>query len=239
VSRWQAIIFDLDDTLYPERDYVLSGFRAVAAWAAVHLGIPHTHGYAELRNLFEQGVRGDTFDRWLTAHDRHAPALTARLVQVYRDHEPELVPFTGVPELLGTLGQRCRLGLLSDGYLGVQQAKLRSLGLAAAFDAVVFSDTWGRTAWKPSPIPFTAILEKLETEATRAVYVGDNPAKDFLGARRSGLSAIWLRQAGGEYAHQEPPTAEHAPDFTIPSLAALERLLEAPAGVQEGESSLV
>jgi hypothetical protein len=40
VSGWRAIVFDLDDTLYPERDYVLRGFRAVAAWSDPNLGIP-------------------------------------------------------------------------------------------------------------------------------------------------------------------------------------------------------
>ena len=28
----KAVIFDLDDTLFPERTYVLSGFRAVGDW---------------------------------------------------------------------------------------------------------------------------------------------------------------------------------------------------------------
>ena len=68
MPAWQAIVFDLDDTLYPERAYVLSGFRAVAAWAAGELGLPVTQGFAELRRLFDDGVRGDTFNRWLESH---------------------------------------------------------------------------------------------------------------------------------------------------------------------------
>jgi FMN phosphatase YigB (HAD superfamily) len=35
---WQGIVFDLDDTLYPERGYVLSGFKAVASCAEARLG---------------------------------------------------------------------------------------------------------------------------------------------------------------------------------------------------------
>jgi len=228
VSRWQAVVFDLDDTLFAERDYVLSGFQAVAAWAETHLHIPCGQGFAELTNLFEEGVRGVTFDRWLAMHNLSAPALTARLVQVYREHEPALAPFAGIPELLDRLRRRCRVGLLSDGYLSVQQAKLRSLGLEACFDAVVFSDTWGRAAWKPSTTPFAAVLRALGTEASQAVYVGDNPVKDFLGARRNGLSGIRLRHTVGEHAHLDPPTAEHAPGFTVLSLTGLERLLTEP-----------
>ncbi len=225
MSRWQAVIFDLDDTLYPERDYVLSGFRAVAAWAEANLRVPAEEGFAELRGLFEQGVRGRTFDRWLAARGLGPAVLTGRLVRVYRDHEPELAPFPGVRELLASLRRRHRLGLLTDGYLGVQRVKLRALGLAPFFDAIIVTDEWGREAWKPSTVGFTAAVRELGTEATAAVYVGDNPVKDFVGARRSGLASVRLRHAGGEYAHLEPETAEHAPDFTVASLAELERLL--------------
>jgi putative hydrolase of the HAD superfamily len=56
----RAVIFDLDDILYPERAYVLSGFHAVAAWAEEQLKIPRRLGFAELRQLFEDGVRGNT-----------------------------------------------------------------------------------------------------------------------------------------------------------------------------------
>ena len=41
LSSYEAIIFDLDDTLYPERAYVLSGFHAVAVWGKTHLGVVH------------------------------------------------------------------------------------------------------------------------------------------------------------------------------------------------------
>jgi putative hydrolase of the HAD superfamily len=230
VSSWQAVVFDLDDTLYPERDYVLSGFRAVADWADAQLRIPRAQGFAELQDLFEQGVRGATFDRWLGRHDLASPVIIARLVSIYREHTPTLSPFPGVPELLAGLRRRCRLGLLSDGYLGVQRAKLAALGLAGYFDAVIFSDAWGRDAWKPSPIPYAAALRELGVDAGDAVYVADNPAKDFLGARRAGLAAIRLHHPTGEHAHRAPPTPEHAPDFTVASFAALQRLLTGPAG---------
>src|SRR5207302_1642121 len=83
------------------------------------LGIRGGQGFAELWGLFEQGVRGCTFDRWLTGHGLDASGLTGRLVEVYRGHEPELAPFPGTRELLTSLRRRYRLGLLSDGYLDV------------------------------------------------------------------------------------------------------------------------
>lgn len=220
--RWQAVIFDLDDTLYPERSFVLSGFRAVAAWLTETQAV--ADGYAELAALYESGVRGDTFDRWLAG--RGLPAsLAPQMVQVYRAHRPAIRPFPGVPDLLARLLPRCRLGLISDGYLAVQQGKLAALGLAGCFDAVVFSDAWGRAAWKPSTRPFEAALAQLDVAAAGAVYVADNASKDFLGARQLGMAAIWLRRPEGEYAHLAPPTPAHAPDLTIASLDELEPIL--------------
>lgn len=220
--RWPAVIFDLDDTLYPERAFVLSGFSAVAAWLAQQDVLDNS--YAELAALYESGVRGDTFDRWLASRGL-PPSLAPQMVQVYRAHQPVIQPFPGVPALLARLRSRCRLGLVSDGYLAVQQRKLAALGLAGYFDAVVFSDAWGRAAWKPSTRPFEEVLARLDVAAAGAAYVADNASKDFFGARQLGMAAIWLRRPGGEYAHLDPPTPAHAPDLTIASLDELEPIL--------------
>lgn len=222
--RWRAIIFDLDDTLYPERDYVLSGFRAVAAWAEARLAIPAAEGYAALAHLFANGVRGNTFNEWLAIYQQPV-GLVPELVTVYREHAPELHPFPGIPELLDALRLHCLLGLLGDGYLDVQRKKLAALGLAHRFDAIVFTDEFGRDAWKPDPRAFLTIIERLGVHATEAVYVGDNYLKDFLGARRTGMGTICCQRPDGVYAHHAPPTADHAADCVVDSVVALHALL--------------
>ena len=57
MSKLEAVVFDLDDTLYPERSYVLSGFSAVADWAERTLAIPRATVLADLRAYFDSGVR--------------------------------------------------------------------------------------------------------------------------------------------------------------------------------------
>jgi len=225
MPAWQAIIFDLDDTLYPERAYVLSGFRAVAAWAEKHLGIPQHHSFDELRRLFEDGVRGDTFNRWLESHGLKPDDLVPQMVQVYQEHDPHIAPYPEVPELLQRLRQRYRLGLVSDGYAEVQRRKLAALGLTPCFDALVFSDEWGREAWKPSSRPFEIVLKRLGVTGSEAVYVADNPHKDFLGARQVGMWTVRVRRPDGLYSHLEPPSGEHAPNVEIETLNDLETSL--------------
>jgi putative hydrolase of the HAD superfamily len=226
VSRWRAIIFDLDDTLYAERQYVLSGFGAVARWAEAELGLPAAESYAALAGLYAQGVRGSTFDQWLAQRGLPGAELTPRMVAAYRAHAPELRPFPEAPALLAQLRRDHRLGLVSDGYLDVQRRKLAALGLEPLLDAVVFSDELGRVCWKPSPAPFVEVCRRLGVAPTEAIYVADNPAKDFAGPRSLGMASVWSRWPDGEYTAREPLGPAYAPDWIIGGLGELPGLLE-------------
>jgi putative hydrolase of the HAD superfamily len=224
VTRWRAVIFDLDDTLYPERTYVLSGYRAVAAWVEARTGCPAANVYASLRGLFCRGVRGDTFDRWLVEQDL-PHALAPGMVDVYRAHRPEIDLFPGVRQTLDGLRPATRLGLLSDGHHAVQRAKLQALGIQELFAAVLFTDELGREFWKPSTVPFERVLGLLGVSPDDCVYVGDNCAKDFFGARRTRLSTIWVRYSGGDYCRRQPPAPAYAADLVADSLPELNALL--------------
>jgi putative hydrolase of the HAD superfamily len=226
VKKWRAIAFDLDDTLYPEAEYVRSGFRQVAAWIEGRLGTPAETSYRELEHLFHEGVRGNLFDLWLAAHDRVNPSVISEMVQVYREHAPSIAPFPEVPKLLRGLSNRYQLGLLSDGTLAVQRRKLAALELSQWFQCVVFCDEWGREAWKPNVRCFLHLAESFGLSPGEVVYVGDNPSKDFLGARNAGLMTIWIRRPGLLYTHLEPMTPNHCPDLTLNSLDELPAVLE-------------
>ncbi len=220
MSNLQAVVFDMDDTLYPESSYVLSGFRSVAEWAKEVWDIPVYKGYSELERLFYSGVRGDTFNLWLESFGKPAEKATIQqLVSVYRDHQPHIKPFPEIESILYELQATYRIGLVSDGFLGVQQKKFAGLGLAKYFDAVVFSDTWGRESWKPSTKPFIEVLAQLQVEHTDALYIGDNATKDFLGANQLGMKTIWYQREGSEYLDRLPPTDAHEPTLIITSYA--------------------
>ena len=222
----RAVVFDLDDTLYPERAFVLSGFRVIAAWVEKHLGISAEVAFVELCQLFEAGIRGNTFDHWLESHGLKAEDWGKQMVQVYREHEPHIEPYPEVPEVLRRLRLHYRLGLVSDGFAEVQKRKLIALGLASCFDVIVFSDEWGREAWKPNSKPFEIALERLRITGPEAIYVADNPTKDFLGARRMGMWTVRVRRPDGLYSHLEPLSPEHAPDAEIETLSDLEAILQ-------------
>ena len=231
MSNLRAVIFDLDDTLFPEEAYVLSGFRAVAAYADEQLGIRVESGFQELSQLYHDDVRGKTFDRWLANREIKPADWVPKLVTIYREHRPKIECFDGVPQLLRELSSKYQLGLITDGWFAVQEAKIEALEIADYFETIVISDQWGRDYWKPHERPFHAALSELGVSPDSAVYVADNPQKDFFAARRIGMHSIRARYAKrGVYGLEEPQSEDYAPDMEIATLAELLPKLEALKG---------
>lgn len=216
--RIKAVIFDLDDTLYPERMYVRSGYAAVG------------------RHLREELSRRESFEDWLWERfcagrfDKAFDALNEEfrldltsegineLVSVYREHIPQIRLFEGIGQLLRTLAANYRLGLLSDGFLPAQRLKLEALRLGSFFDAIVFTEELGREFWKPSPLGFEKIAELLDTTHDACAYLADNPAKDFIAPNALGWRTIRFVRAGQVHSGRpapeggEPQTIVHSPE---------------------------
>lgn len=204
-----TVVFDLDDTLFAERDYVLSGFAAVDAWLATQLG--PTEFLACATRYFEEGGRGNIFDRALATVAPTAPTdIVARMLAVYRAHTPKLTLGEDARVCLNGMRGRFRLALLSDGYLGVQQNKFSALGLADRFQCVVFTDALGRENWKPSRMGFERIMAELPGVPAGYVYVADNPRKDFIAPRALGWRTVRIRRSKGEHRDYEPAAHEAA-----------------------------
>ncbi len=226
VARF-GVVFDLDDTLYLERDYVASGLRAVAARLAA--GPAAEALAAGLWRRFESGARGTLFDELLEHHPEFRPLCSVpELVQCYRAHSPKLELLPGVPALL----DRCRarghaLAVITDGACASQQAKVAALGLSAWAEPVILTDRWGRDYWKPHPRAFEAVASALELPAQALIYVADNPAKDFYAPNRLGWQSVRLRLPGQLHEHLESaadPLAQ--PHWDVTSVAALRDVLE-------------
>ena len=221
-----AIGFDLDDTLYPERSYALSGFAAVAEWAEARLEIPREEGLAELGGYFEAGMRGRTFNRWLADHGLPADPWVGEMVYRYRQHTPNIAPFAEVIEVLESLRRNWRLAILTQGYAPGQWHKLEALKLEDYFETILVLGEDEREQWKPNRAAFERLLTELNLDGGQVAYVGDNPDKDFYGARQLGMATVRVRRAGGEHARKEPIDASHAPDMEVGDLTGIRKALE-------------
>src|SRR5262245_63774379 len=114
------VVFDLDDTLYPERDFARAGFRTAAAWAEDALGLKDLH--LDMERLLEEGYLGRIFALALEARaPGHSPAHLQALVAAYRSCEPVLALHEDARFALDHFGAAGLLGLITDGTHAVQQ----------------------------------------------------------------------------------------------------------------------
>ena len=219
----QAVVFDLDDTLYAERDYVRSGYRAVAGHLRKVLG--RDEAFEDwLWQRFQAGQASGAFDA-LNEHfglGMDAGAIAA-LVGVYRNHSPDIRPRPGAVDVLRRLRRRCRLGLLSDGFLPAQRLKLDALGLAPLLDAVLMTEEMGRQCWKPAPDGFEAIRAMLGPPGEACAYVADNPAKDFIAPNHLGWRSVQLLCPQQIHSANAAPQGGE-PQIVIASLEELDSL---------------
>ena len=200
-----AVVFDLDDTLYSERNYVFSGFQAVSVYLNKTTGYDAVVVYERLTAAFVRNVRGCTFNIVLDELGLVPNEEQIRdLVEVYRSHMPVLGLYPDAKCTIERLRPYAKLGLLTDGFVESQRKKVQSLGIESWFDQIVYTDDIGHDFWKPSPVPFQRISRQLKVNPERSVYVGDNPDKDFIGARGIGMKTVRVVRPDTEHGHKTP-----------------------------------
>lgn len=210
LSSLQAIVFDLDDTLYPEVDYVHSGYRAVGRYLAQRYDLDAPAVAQQCREAFSTGDRSRVFNAVLVQQglpdtEQHI----AELVHVYREHRPELTLDSRVRDLLELLKQQYKLGLITDGFLPAQRLKIESLGISDLFNHIICTEELGRAFWKPAPLAFERMSEALSCEGPACCYVADNPVKDFIAPNQLGWLTIQVQHA--DRVHIAEPGQSSAP----------------------------
>jgi len=220
VSR--LVVFDLDDTLYLERDFVRSGFRAVADHVRRTLRVRGLFAVAWRR--FEAGERGTVFDRAL-AERGIAPSkrLVQEMVRVYRTHDPRVRLCPDARRFLRRPPAATTLAIISDGPLAAQRAKVRALGLGPLVSAIVLTGRWGPRFAKPHPRAFEMLERRFRIPGALCSYVGDNPAKDFDTPLALGWTVVRLRRPEGLHARRPGPAIPE-----VRSCEELERCLPSP-----------
>ena len=223
--RARAVLFDLDDTLYPEHQFVDGGFRAVGRFLAARADGSEAALADRLWLLHRRDGRGRLFDSLLDELGLgDDPDLVLACLLVYRTHPTRLQPFPGVESLLdGLRAAGVRTGVVSDGNAAVQSRKLTGLGsVADRIEAVVLTDLLGPGHAKPSPVAFRVACRLLDVPPSATIYVGNDPRKDFAGARAAGLATIRIGSVpdeGGSTAIESTSTDDA--DLAVDSIETL------------------
>lgn len=218
-------VFDLDDTLYPERDYALSGYRAIEMSIADRRGHEPDGSIASLMlnaldtgsnpmdALMQSGLAGDmTLDEAISIYRQHTPVLT--------------LPTDSLNTLSELTSRGICCGIITEGDTSRQMAKIRALGLDRyiAPDCICISQKYGCT--KEQPTMFAHFVHQFP-EARAFAYIGDNPAKDFSTPAAMGWATICLADKGHNIHPQTPSEGKpwHPACITVSTLAEAAALL--------------
>jgi len=221
-----AVLFDLDDTLYDRGD-------AFRRWGTAFL--------KEQPGLSDASER-DAALAWLVTADGNgycprpefARAVLARFPAV-KQSIPEfvtafriglvaaIVPEETTDLLLQALAANSLpFGIITNGSTEQQSRKIRHLGLAERAACILISESFGRK--KPHPDIFLAAAAQIGQPADKILFVGDHPELDIAGAQAVGMKTAWMRR-GREWpqasAIAPPDIVVHALDELVPVILRL------------------
>lgn len=196
----KAVVFDLDDTLISEKEYIRSGFRQVSKKIAKKNNLDKDYVYKIMYDTFNEDSK-NVFNRVLDKLNiQYEKEDIKELINYYRGHMPDIKLYDDAKYILDTLKAKgIKLGMITDGYKVTQRNKLEALNIGDYFEHIVVTDELGREFWKPHQKPYEIIKEKLGLEYENMVYVGDNVSKDFVTANKLGMNTIFINREDSVY----------------------------------------
>jgi len=213
----RAVLFDLDHTLWERDAAVRRLFTAQHAGFATLAAVPREeyvermvmldeHGVADKTAMYEQVVREFGLQPSL------ADALRTHFWANFKNYFEPVSDALKVLHALRAAG--FKTGIITNGSIAAQDAKISGLGLAPLMDVILVSEREG--VRKPDRAIFQRALDRLGVHPGAAWFVGDHPEFDVRGAAEAGLTAVWVRSWA-----KEAPQAT----YTISALSDLLPLL--------------
>jgi putative hydrolase of the HAD superfamily len=186
-DKQSVVVFDLDDTLYNEIDYLKSAYRHIADT------IEQTVGHnVYLRMLRLHREKAKVFE--ILIKDYQLTYSVSDLLSLYRFHKPVINCFPYVNRFLLKLKMTgCKIALITDGRSVSQRNKLEALGIYDFFDEIVISEAFGSE--KPNLKNYLHCSNFFGT-SLNYYYIGDNVKKDFITPNQLGWITIGLKDNG-------------------------------------------
>jgi HAD superfamily hydrolase (TIGR01549 family) len=237
-ARPDAVLIDLDNTLYPYLPAHAAGMTAVWRNCEARLGL-NAPTFDKNFEIARQDVK-QRLGHTASAHSRllyfqrlielttgkSDPGMALDLEKIYwRRYMFNARLCTGARDLIDELRYaRIPLALVTDLTAQIQMRKLVYFELDHTFDTIVTSEEAG--ADKPDPRIFTLALEKLALGTTRprVWMIGDDGEKDIRGAR-SAVDATTIQKLH-DGVQRTPDADVHLTDFSLLA-AAIRRLFPA------------
>lgn len=211
IDKNTVIVFDLDDTLYNEIDFLRSAYIEISKEL-------EPNNWEQLYTLLFSLYRNDkdVFEFICSTYKIDK----TELIQRYRNHIPNIKLFDGVLDtLLKIRDHKGKLAIITDGRAVTQRNKIKKLGLLPYLDFIVISEEIGSE--KPNESNYKTVEDyfKLKTY----YYIADNFKKDFITPKKIGWKTIALIDKGlNIHSHAHTHTSEeYLPELYIYSYSQI------------------
>jgi len=205
VDKHTVIVFDLDDTLYNELDYLKSAYQSIAKYLNPNDWKPL---YSSMLSMYRSKI--NVFEYLEKAYNTEIGIL----IDLYRDHKPDIKLFEGVIKVFDAIkSKNGKIGIITDGRSKTQREKIDSLGILSYIDGIIISEEIGSE--KPSLANFVALKKAIAK--TNYYYIADNLKKDFVSPNALGWSSVALIDNGKNihYASNAYIDVKHQPQEFI------------------------
>ncbi|MDR2917488.1 MAG: HAD family hydrolase [Tannerella sp.] len=216
INSRSFFIFDLDDTLYPEADFLKSGYREVA-------------------NYLQPVIRKDLYDQMIDWYKNGIHAFSSvveeygdatitvdKLLSVYRLHFPDIRLRRDASVFIRRLQEyNVPMGLITDGRSITQRNKLKALKIEDCFKDIIISEEFGSE--KPDEKNYNFFPDKYPD--THFFFFGDNLNKDFIIPVKSGWTSFCLIDNGGNI-HKQRNIHDHKHIYFIDSYDEINLIYE-------------
>lgn len=233
----QVVVFDLDDTLFRERDFCRSGFRFLCnPERCANLDLetfPSSEDLEMLAAKMDMELTGRRnpfapYEDFFLPLFRPTSFNLKDHIDEYRSHYPEALHLAdGVESVLDYLsGNGIRMALITDGRSTTQRRKIEALGLGRyiAPEMIFISEETGHD--KYSRKMFAEVV-RMFPEARGFFYVGDNPRKDFYHPNLLGWTTVQVPyHTDNVHPPCEPETPLHAPGIILKNFSELREIVK-------------
>lgn len=193
--KLEAVLFDLDNTLINRKHaFVNYSDHLIDNYLIIQDEPDRARMKSFITTADRDGYRNkhEFYQELLDSLSWKQPISVDELVGIQMSRFAEYtVLMDGTIEVLGALKEKgIKLGLITNGSISMQNAKLDRAGLRKYFDCIIVSDEVKLK--KPDKRIFDLALSSLQASAGASCYIGDHPLNDIQGASNAGLDAIWF-----------------------------------------------
>jgi putative hydrolase of the HAD superfamily len=200
-------IFDLDDTLFPEIEFLKSGYAVISSKLRQFI---NSDIFPEMMKRYQN--EENVFEWILNQYQQKIPHLSIDwLLKEYREHIPAIELHEKTAGFLEELRNlNIPMGLVTDGRSTTQRNKLKALRIENYFTDIIVSEEFGSE--KPDERNYLYFQNKYPEK--NFYFFGDNTSKDFIVPKKLGWKTFCIKSSGS-HIHKQSFDKEPVPDYII------------------------